>query len=90
MNISILILHHASILSEIDDSRITDLLKQCIAKLEVENDKIKAENDKTRTENVELKASIIRSILKKAQGERIVPNVFEINDTQTLQEYLAR
>src|SRR6185312_13462279 len=32
--------------------------------------------------------STIRSILKKAQGEKIVPYVFKINDTQTLQEYL--
>ena len=30
----------------------------------------------------------IRSILKKAQGEKIAPYVFKINDTQTLQEYL--
>ena len=29
-----------------------------------------------------------RSILKKAQGEKIAPYVFKINDTQTLQEYL--
>ena len=32
--------------------------------------------------------STIRSILKKEQGEKIVPYVFKINDTQTLQEYL--
>ena len=32
--------------------------------------------------------SIIRSILKKEQGEKIAPYVFKINDTQTLQEYL--
>src|SRR5438128_4560473 len=32
--------------------------------------------------------SSIRSILKKAQGEKIAPYVFKINDTQTLQEYL--
>jgi len=30
----------------------------------------------------------IRSILKKAQGEKSAPYVFEINNTQTLQEYL--
>ena len=34
--------------------------------------------------------STIRSILKKAQGEKIVPYVFKINDTQTLQEYLDK
>ena len=30
----------------------------------------------------------IRSILKKAQGEKIAPYIFKINDTQTLQDYL--
>ena len=30
----------------------------------------------------------IRSILKKAQGEKIAPYIFKINNTQTLQEYL--
>ena len=30
------------------------------------------------------------SILKKAQGEKIAPYVFKINDTQTLQEYLDK
>ena len=33
--------------------------------------------------------STIRSILKKAQGEKIA-HVFKINDTQTLQEYLDK
>jgi len=28
--------------------------------------------------------STIRSILKKAQGEKIAPYIFKINDTQTL------
>ena len=32
--------------------------------------------------------STIRSILKKAQGEKIAPYVFKINDNQTLQDYL--
>ena len=32
--------------------------------------------------------STIRSILKKAQGEKIAPYIFKINDTQTLQVYL--
>ena len=39
--------------SEIDETRIIDSLKQCIVKLEVENDKIKAEN-------VELKARVAK------------------------------
>ena len=32
--------------------------------------------------------STIKSILKKAQGEKIAPYVFKINGTQTFQEYL--
>ena len=32
--------------------------------------------------------STIRSILKKAQGEKIAPYIFKINNTQTLQDYL--
>jgi len=32
--------------------------------------------------------STIRSILKKAQGEKIAPYVFKINDTKILEEYL--
>jgi len=34
--------------------------------------------------------STIRSILKKAQGEKIAPYVFKISNTQTLQEYLDK
>jgi hypothetical protein len=34
--------------------------------------------------------STIRSILKKAQGEKIAPYVFKINNTQPLQEYLDK
>src|SRR6185369_4706921 len=32
--------------------------------------------------------STIRSILKKAQGEKIAPYVFKMNDTKILEEYL--
>ena len=32
--------------------------------------------------------STIRSTLKKAQGEKIAPYIFKINNTQTLQQYL--
>jgi len=32
----------------------------------------------------------IRSILKKAQGEKITPYVFKINDTKILEEYLDK
>src|SRR5947208_885900 len=34
--------------------------------------------------------STIRSILKKAQGEKIAPYIFKINDTQTLEAYLRK
>ena len=50
--------------SEIDDSRLANSLKQCIARLEVENDKIKAEN-------VELKARVVKLEDKQLQNELI-------------------
>ncbi len=54
---TILILHYTSMQSEIDE---TNSLKICIARLEVENDKIKVENNKIKAENVELKARIAK------------------------------
>ena len=64
MNIVILILHYASMQSEIEE---TNLLKSSIArfsaendKIKAENNKIKAENDKIRVENTELKARIAK------------------------------
>ena len=57
LNINILILHYASMQSEIDE---TNSLKICIARLEVKNDKIKAENNKIMAENVELKARVAK------------------------------
>ncbi|RIB19993.1 hypothetical protein C2G38_2180367 [Gigaspora rosea] len=56
--------------SEIDGSIVTDSLKQYIAKLEVENDKIKAEN-------VELKARIVKSEDKQLQNE-LIKNLLSI------------
>ena len=53
----ILILHYASMQSEIDE---TNSLKICIVRLEVENDKIKAENNKIMAENVKLKARVAK------------------------------
>ena len=55
---------------EIDDSRLADSLKQCIAKLEVENDKIKAEN-------IELKARIVKLEDKQSQNE-LVKNLLSV------------
>ena len=50
--------------SEIDDSRVTDSLRQRIAELEAENNKIKAENG-------ELKARVARLEDKQTQNELI-------------------
>ena len=64
----ILILHYASMQSEIDE---TNSLKICIARLEVENDKIKAENNKIMAENFELKARVAKLEDKQIQNELI-------------------
>ena len=50
MNINILILHYASMQSEIDGPSETDTLKQYISELEAENNKIKAENIELKPE----------------------------------------
>ena len=34
--------------------------------------------------------STIRSILKKAQGEKTAPRVFKINDTRSIENYLGK
>ena len=34
--------------------------------------------------------SIIRSILKRERGEKIVPYVFKVSDTKVIQEYLDK
>ena len=57
--------------SEIDDSRLADSLKQCIARLEVENDKIKAEN-------VELKARVAKLEDKQSQNE-LIKNLLSVS-----------
>ena len=44
---------------EIDDSRLADSLKQCIVRLEIENDKIKAENVKLKIRIVKLKNKLL-------------------------------
>ncbi len=54
--------------SEIDE---TNSLKICIARLEVENDKIKAENNKIMAENFELKARVAKLEDKQTQNELI-------------------
>ena len=64
LNNNILILHYASMQSEINGPSEIDSLKQCIIELEVENNKIKAEN-------VELKAKVAKLEDKQSQNELI-------------------
>src|SRR2546430_1667322 len=64
MIVNKILLYYTSMQSEIDDSRVTDSLKRCIAKLETENDKIRAEN-------IELKARIAKLEDKQTQNELI-------------------
>src|SRR6266480_2904823 len=61
LNINILILHYASMQSEINGPSEIDSLKQRIIELEVENNKIKAEN-------VELKARVAKLEDKQSQN----------------------
>ena len=65
-------------LSEIDGSRVIDLLKQCIARLEVENGKIKAENNKIKAENVELKARVAKLEDKQSQN-KLIKNLLSVS-----------
>ena len=48
---------------------MTDSLKICIARLEVENGKIKAENNKIMAENFELKARVAKLEDKQTQND---------------------
>ncbi len=82
MNIVILILHYASMQSEIEE---TNLLRSSIArfsaendKIKAENNKIKAENDKIRVENTELKARIAKLEDKQIQNE-LIKNLLSVS-----------
>ena len=75
LNINILILHYASMQSEIDE---TNLLRRFIARFEIENNKIKAENDKIRAENLELKARIAKLEDKQTQNE-LIKNLLSVS-----------
>ncbi len=57
--------------SEIDDPRLADSLKQYIAKLEAENDKIRAES-------IELKARIAKLEDNQAQNE-LIKNLMSVS-----------
>ncbi len=56
---------------EIDSSRVIDLLKKCIAKLKIENDKIKAKN-------VKLKARVAKLEDKQSQNE-LIKNLLSVS-----------
>jgi len=75
LNIVILILHYASMQSEIDE---TNLLKSSITRFSAKNDKIKAENDKIRAENTELKARIAKLEDMQTQNE-LIKNLLSIS-----------
>ena len=76
LNINILILHYASIQSKIDDSRVTDSLRQCIVELETKNNKIKTEND-------ELKARVVILEDKQTQNE-LIKNLMSVSCDKTV------
>ena len=72
--------------SEIDDSRVTDSLKQCIAKLEVENDKIKVENNKIMAKNFELKARVVKLEDKQIQNE-LIKNLLSVSCDKNVSDH---
>ena len=55
--------------SEINGPSEIDSLKICIARLELENDKIRAVNNKIMAENIELKARVAKLKDKLSQNE---------------------
>ena len=71
LNFNILILHYASMQSEIDGPNETDTLKQYISELEAKNNKIKAEN-------VELKARVAKLEDKQSQNE-LIKNLLSVS-----------
>ena len=71
LNINILILHYASMQSEIDGPSKTDTLKQYISELEAKNDKIRAES-------VELKSRIAKLEDKQSQNE-LIKNLLSVS-----------
>ena len=71
LNINILILHYASMQSEIYGPGETDSLKQCISELKAKNNKIKAEN-------VELKVRVAKLEDKQSQNE-LIKNLLSVS-----------
>ena len=71
LNNNTLILHYASMQSEINGPSEIDSLKQRIIELEVENNKIKAEN-------VELKARVAKLEDKQSQNE-LIKNLLSVS-----------
>jgi cell division protein FtsB len=75
LNINILILHYASMQSEIDE---IDLLKICIARLEVKNAKLRKKFAEIEAKNAEFKARIAKLEDKQIQNE-LIKNLLSIS-----------
>ena len=65
-------------MSDKDDSRVIDSLRQRIAVFDFENSKIKTENDKIRAENSELKARIAKLEDMQTQNE-LIKNLLSVS-----------
>ncbi|CAB5203846.1 unnamed protein product [Rhizophagus irregularis] len=75
LNINILILHSASMQSEIDE---TDSLKICIARLEVENAELRKKFAEIEARNAELKARIAKLEDVQIQNE-LIKNLLSVS-----------
>ena len=75
LNINILILHYASMQSEIDE---TNSLKICIVRLEVKNAELKKKFTEIEARNTELKARIAKLEDKQLQNE-VVKNLLSVS-----------
>ena len=75
LNINILILHYASMQSEIDE---TDSLKICIARLEVENAELRKKFAEIEARNAELKARIAKLEDMQIQNE-LIKNLLSVS-----------
>jgi cell division protein FtsB len=65
-------------MSDKDDSRVIDSLRQRIAVFDFENSKIKAENLKLKAENDDLKARIAKLEDKQTQKE-LIKNLLSVS-----------
>ena len=75
LNIIILILHYASMQSEIDE---TDSLKMCIARLEIKNSELRKKFAEIEARNAELKARIAKLEDVQIQNE-LIKNLLSVS-----------